>query len=106
MCDYLSSCNLSNFYVTADIEEAWSILKYHINLAIDIYVPKIKLHHPKWFNSHIKHHINCLCTLRRKTKNHFSESNLNKLIQAEDYLSPLITKVKTDYETYLINKYL
>ena len=33
-------------------------------------------------------------------------SNLNKLIQAEDYLSLLITKAKSDYETYLIDKYL
>ena len=89
MCDYLSSCDLSSFYVTADIKEAWSILKYHINRAIDLYVPKIKLHssqHPKWFNSHIRHHINCLRTLLGKTKNHFSGSNLNKPIQAEDYL--------------------
>ena len=36
MCDYLSSCDLSSFYATADIEESWSILKYHINCAIDI----------------------------------------------------------------------
>ena len=82
MCDYLSSNNLSDFYATADIEETWSILKHHINHAIDIFVPKIKLHsshHPKWFNFHIRHYINCHHMLHRKTKNHFSESNFNKL---------------------------
>ena len=89
MHSYLLTCDLSDFYSTSDVEEAWQILKQHINFSIDTFVPKVKLHstqHPKWFNPQIRHHIKCLRTLRRKTKKHFTESNLQRLIYAEDTL--------------------
>lgn len=109
MNSYLTNWNLSDFHATTDIEKAWAILKQHISLAIDAFIPKVKFHtsqHPKWFDSQIRHHIKCLCTLRRKTKNHFTEANLQRLIQAEDTLLHLMFKAKSDYEQNLINGYL
>ena len=58
------------------------------------------------FNPQIRHHIKCLRTLRRKTKKHFTESNLKRLIYAEDTLLNLIFKAKLDYESDLINSYI
>ena len=109
MNSYLNSCNLSDFYTPTNIEKAWAILKQHISFVIDAFIPKVKLHtsqHPKWFNSQIRHHIKCLRTLRRKTKKHFTEANLQRLIQAEDTLLHLMFKAKSDYEHNLINRYL
>ena len=109
MSNYLLSCDLSEFYTTTDIDKAWSTLKHHMDCSVDIFVPKVKLHsslYPKWFNSKIRHQVNCLCTLRRKTKNHFTESNLQRLIHAEDTLLTLISKAKSDYETNLVTNYL
>ena len=44
MNSYLTSCNLSDFYTTTDIEKAWAILKQHISFVIDAFITKVKLH--------------------------------------------------------------
>jgi len=75
---------------------------------MDMYIPKVKLrscHHPKWFNSHIRHQIKCIRTLRRKTRHHFTTSNLHRLINAEDSLQHSLFTAKSNYELNLINSY-
>ena len=56
-----------------DIEFIWSTIKSVIFLVISLFVPKIKLkpiNEPKWFNSEIRHHHNCLRKMKRKYKIH------------------------------------
>jgi len=66
MCNYLSNCNLSDFYNSTDINVAWRIIKQNIIFGMDAYIPKVKLrscHHLKWFNSQIGQQIKCIRTL-------------------------------------------
>jgi len=63
MCNYLSNCNLSDSYNSKNVNVAWLIIKQHIIFTMDAYIPKVKLrccHHPKWFNSQIRHQIKCI----------------------------------------------
>jgi len=70
-----------------------------------MYIPKIPnkiANQPKWFNSHIRHKINCLRTLKRKSLKHPSETNKLKVKHLEDELQQIITAAKLDYESHLV----
>ena len=67
LCSYLSNYDFSCCYQSDDIESVWCFISSVIKEAIDLFVPSTVVHHdhqPKWFNSEIRHHINCLYTLR------------------------------------------
>ena len=75
---------------------------------MELYIPKVKVRshqYPKWFTAHLRHQVKCLRTLRRKIKNHFTLSQLDRLIDAENNFSQQLFRAKRDYEHYLINKY-
>ena len=70
-----------------------------------LHIPKVKLklqNCPKWFNSEIRHHINCLRTLRRKCRCHPTPHNLTKLNLYESDLQKRIIAAKTSFEMNLI----
>jgi len=68
LCHYLSNSDFTPCYQTSDIEFIWCFISTIIKNAIDCFVPTTVVQHahqPKWFNSNIRHHIKCLCTLKR-----------------------------------------
>ena len=76
--------------------------------AIDLFVPSTVVHHdhqPKWFNSEIRHHINCLHTLRRKYNKHPTDSIKSKIEESESSLLTKITDAKTNYENNLVTTF-
>ena len=101
MCDYLLDIDFSDCLLSSSIEQVWSILKYAILTAMHIYIPKVRVkpkHHPKWFNSEIRHAINCLRTLRKK---YSTPRNLSKLHSLEYHLHQLMSAAKLLFERNL-----
>ena len=61
--------DFSPCFQTEDIEFIWLYLSTVIKDAMNMFIPVAPIHYnkqPTWFNSDIRHHINCLQTLRRK----------------------------------------
>ena len=70
-----------------------------------MFIPKVKLRShqfSKWFTPDIRHHLNCLRTLRRKCTTHPTAHNLSKLLLLESNLDGDISSAKSRYETDLI----
>ena len=91
---FISTCDLTTYYNTTDVNHAWAILKQFIITGMDLFIPKVKLkstQYPKWFSPTIRHHLKCLRTLRRRLHHHFTLSSLQRLIQLEDLPSILKT---------------
>ena len=104
MCDYLLDIDFSDCLFSSSIEQAWSILKYAILTAMHIYIPKVRVkpkHHPKWFNSEIRHAINCLRTLRKKYSLNPTPRNISKLHSLESHLHQLMSAAKLLFERNL-----
>ncbi len=71
MGQYLLKNQLPN--LTQIKEDSWSSLKCLILQARDIFVPKSRIPkkpHPRWFDSTVRHQLNCTCSLRRKSRIH------------------------------------
>ena len=76
LCSHLLDANFTTCFQSHDAEFVWNVIKLIIYEAMHIYIPKLRLksrQHPKWFNSDIRHHLNCLFTLRWKLKIHPSD---------------------------------
>ena len=68
LCSYLLGLDFSGCFQSNNIEFIWDTVKSIIYEAMCRYIPKVKLktyRNPPWFNSSIRHHINCLRTLRK-----------------------------------------
>jgi len=108
MFEFLTHYNFSPMYNLTDINLKWQFLKGAISEAISQFVPVSKpkpQHRPKWFNSEIQHKLNCVHTIRRKTKTRPSPHNIAKLEAAEQNLSSIIENAKHSYETSLIQNF-
>ena len=57
---------------------------------------------PQWFNSSIRHQINCLKTLRRKNRYHPSPLKSSKIKQLEEQLQKGISSAKSEFESQLL----
>jgi len=93
LCSYLHNKLLEIMNVES-VEEIWSIIKEAIIGGAQKFIPKHKRKTntlPVWCNREIKHQINCLRTLRRKTSTKFNIQRLLRLLQAEDKLQQQIT---------------
>ena len=84
---------------------AWYHLSNFILQLRSKFVPAIttSCSSPKWFNSKIKHNLNCVHTLRRLAKKKPSTTKLIKLKEAEDKLQQLMYSTKQEYELSLIS---
>ena len=63
LCEFLFDCDFSKCFQSSNIEYVWKFIKGSICHAMDLFIPKVKLRsskHPRWFNSDIRHHLNCL----------------------------------------------
>ena len=71
--DFFSPCLISS-----DIDFIWNFIKASIAEATEIYIPKIRIRphqFPVWFNSSIRHQINCVHSLQRKASARASITN-------------------------------
>ena len=75
------------------VNHVWSSIKLIIEQAMDLFIPKVKLHShhfPKWFTPDIRHHLNYLRTLRRKCRTHPTAHNMSKLLLWRVTLMPIL----------------
>ena len=73
-----------------------------------MFVPKTYLkrrQEPKWFNSDIRHHRNCLKSLKKKHKSCPSPHRLHQVNLSESSLIAKIAEAKAQYETNLIKSF-
>ena len=105
---YMLDCDFSECFQSDNIEVVWAYIKSCIYCAINLYIPKVKrrwLKYPCWFTSEIKHHLNCLRTLKRRTTAHPTVCNQSKLKSSMKHLQDKIISAKTSYETQLIKRF-
>ena len=102
LCSHLHYADFSMCFQSNDIEFVWSTVKSIIHEAMSRYIPKVKLNtyrNPPWFNSSIKHYLNCLRTLRKKYKRNPSESKMKKIVCCEVALQKEMSSAKSLYKT-------
>ena len=100
--EYLLDYEFTACFQSKDVEQVWAIIKSALYEAMDLYIPKVKLKrykHPCWFNSGIRHHLECLRSLRKKCKSHPTDDNLSKLKTSEKQLQDEMLSAKSSYET-------
>ena len=93
-----------NCLLSSSIEHVWSVLKSAILSAMHIHIPKVRvksIHHPKWFNSEIRHTINCLRTLRKRYTSSPTPKILSKIHSPQSCLRDLMSSAKLHYERNL-----
>ncbi len=109
ICSALLDFDFSICYMSANVEEVWSIISNQIMSVMLRFIPRFKLkrkRRPKWISSDLQHQINCLRTLRRRhiMKNP-TEATHAKLREAEDNVQSSIINGKAAYETTLVNDF-
>ena len=95
--EFLFDCDFNKCFQSSNIEYVWKFIKGSICHAMDLFIPKVKLRsskHPRCFNSDIRHHLNCLHSLRRKVKVHPSKLNLMKIKSSEKILQEKMISAK------------
>ena len=105
--EFIANYDLS-FCSFLDVDSAWSKLKQILSEGCSRYIPKVKLKPhdpPKWFNSSIRHHLNCIHSLRCRFRNSPSPSLSDKLHQQEQQLQNLMTQTRIQYEENLVADY-
>ena len=105
LCDYLLDIDFEDCFYSDDVESVWSTIKSTILNAMNLFIPKLPRrshNHPKWFNSVIRHRINCIRTLRKRCLQHPTPYNHSKLKNLENLLQKDMIAAKSTYEKYLI----
>jgi len=108
LCNHLYNSDFTPCLMSEDIEFVWEYLSNTIRDALPHFIPTTVFqsnNQPVWFNSDIRHHINCLRTLRRKFTNNPTGHNKNKLESSQKLLQAKISNAKTNYETNLITTF-
>uniref|UniRef100_A0A1X7SRP6 Endonuclease/exonuclease/phosphatase domain-containing protein n=1 Tax=Amphimedon queenslandica TaxID=400682 RepID=A0A1X7SRP6_AMPQE len=71
MADHLLDIDFSVYFSSNNIDYLWTFLKNILNDSIATFVPKVRRSSqkfPKWFTGQIRHHLNQLRSLRRKSR--------------------------------------
>ena len=108
MYSFLMNYNFHDYYCLSNVEAAWETLKNTLHMATQTFVPQFlvrKKEYPKWFTPTIKHHLNCIHSLRRKFKKKPTDNLKQKHQSEEDRLQALMEEAKSDYESKLINNF-
>ena len=93
---------------THDVNSKWHILTESLFRARDLFIPSSLIYadsSPPWFNSEIRHQLNCIHTLRRRLKRNPSSSLSLRLANLESSLTSLISLARSDYEEDLVNTF-
>ena len=105
LSDYLLQLDFSDCFHSDDVEYVWAIVRQSILRAMLLYIPKVRLKSqqtPQWFNSEIRHLLQCVSTLRRKYNSCPSPHNLFKLNHKEEVLQQALRTSKAAFEDNLI----
>ena len=108
LCQYLINSDLTCLYNHSDPNQAWTFVRDLITTGMDQFIPKAKLKHnqyPTWFSPLLRHQVKCMRTLRKKLRNHFTMSSLQRLIRMEENFQTELSKAKLNYEQGLINNF-
>ena len=103
ICSFLLDVDFSVCLQSSNIEFIWAMISSFLHHAMYLYIPKTSIRsRPKWFDSSIRHQINCLKTLRRKHKSHPSPSKSSKINLLEQQLHLRISSAKSEFESKLL----
>ena len=105
LCDYLLDIDFEDCFHSDDVESVWSTIKSTILNAMNLFIPKLPRrshNHPKWFNSVVRHRINCIRTLRKRCLQHPTPYTHSKLKNLENLLQKDLIAEKSTYEKNLI----
>ena len=108
LCHHLSNADFTPCFQSNDIEFVWSFISTLIKSGFNHFIPTTVIDHqcqPKWFNSNIRHHIQCMHTLKRKYNKHPTDSNKVKIEESEILLQAKISHAKSNYEANLVSTY-
>ena len=109
LAEYLLGVDFSASLLSTDVEFIWDQLRSTVLDGIDLKVPKIKLnpkkHSPYWFNSKVRHQINCVRTIRRRISRNPTASSKCKLQEAELKLQDLMSSSKSSFESQLVEDF-
>ena len=105
LCSHLMDVDFSICFQSNDIEFIWFTIKSFIYDAMILYIPKVRLRSqqgPKWFDSNIRHTLNCLRTLRRKYNSCPTSHRQLKIQSLEEQLQAQISSAKSAFESNLL----
>ena len=88
-----------------EVNTEWSFLRNSIHISCDRFIPKVKLSShpsPKWFNSNIRHQLNCMHSLRRQIHKNPTPYKLSKLKCLESKLQHQIQSAKSKFDANLV----
>jgi len=97
--------DFTSCYLSHSVDNIWYSFENIVVNAMKLFIPIKKHHsvqHPPWFNSDIRHCLNCLRTLRRKQRSSPSINILNKISSLESSLQSKILIAKREFESKLI----
>ena len=105
LCSFLLELDFSVCFQSDNIEFIWFTIKSFIFEAMCLFIPKVRLKRrsqPKWFNSDIRHHLNCLRTMKRRFRLCPSVHYSNKIKMLETSLQNEITQARVTFESNLL----
>jgi len=74
-------------------------------VAMNLHIPKVKIKshkHPKWYNSDIRHHLNCIHTLRKRCISRPTIRNSSRLQLSETQLQHKMLAAEANFEAELL----
>jgi len=108
MVNQLLDVDFEFCYQDTDVDSVWLDIKSLLVDSVNQFTPKVRMRshpHPKWFTSEIRHKLNIVLSLRKKTKSSPSEANTAHLKVVEDQLTHMIHTAKLNFETKLADDF-
>ena len=105
LLQYLLDSDFTDCFLSDSIDHVWSVIKNLILNSMHLHIPTVKLRkecYPKWFDSDLRHFLNCLHTLKRRYHCHPTPHILSKPRALESDLQLKLVAAKTSFETKLI----
>ena len=109
MVDFLLDWDFSVCLDSSDVDVIWSHIQFAIRSAIHKFVPLCTTtrrfsHLPKWFNSELRHNINCHRTLVRKYRSNPTPYLSDKVSQSRIQLDRATADTKSLFITNLVSQ--
>ena len=108
LSSFLLDYDFDPLFSSSDIEFVWFYLKSVLLHSITLFTPHVKNKSrscPIWFNSSIRHQLNCIHSLRKCCKRNPSPDNILQLSSAELQLHNNIIKARSNFESDLVTNF-